>query len=213
MATTGDAISGKLVFATALAVVLATAALAPAQSSETWPPRSAIQRMQEAGPESEDLARRTGTWTVVSTLRLTPDATPIVTTDIVAERTMIGLYLQEVMKPSDSKTADFRRISYLTYYRVEGRWQYVSLDTRFPVGIMPAWSFEKEVEGKLTLEFPSFAFVGFGQQVQGRTIHSNLVMTRDNNDHEFTRMYWTQADGSGRTWMAVQYEYTRKSER
>jgi len=29
-------------------------------------------------------------------------------------------------------------------------------------------------------------------------------------DHEFARQFWTRADGSGREWLAVQYEYTRK---
>ena len=64
-----------------------------------------------------------------------------------------------------SNLPDFRRISYLTYNRVEGRWQYVSLDTRFPAGIMPAWSYEKESDGKLTLEFEGLGFVGRGEGI------------------------------------------------
>ena len=50
---------------------------------------------------------------------------------------------------------------------MEGRWQYVSLDTRFPAGIMPAWSFEQEVDRKLVLQFESLGFVGFGPEVGG----------------------------------------------
>jgi hypothetical protein len=167
--------------------------------------------MQQPGPESEQLARGTGTWEVVTTLRLTPDAAPVVSTGVIAERTMVGLYLQEVMKPAPgSKTPDFRRIAYLYYNRVEGRWQYVSMDTRFPVGIMPAWSFEKSAGDKLRLEFENIAFVGLGQDVEGRMVHSNLVITRESDNHDLSQQYWTQADGSGRQWLAVQYEYTRK---
>ena len=196
-----------LVFLAALA--LANPPVLAAQNSAPQP--SAAERMSQPGPQAQDLARRTGTWSVTSTLRLTPDATPIVATDIVAERKLIGPYLEEVMKPAlGSKTPDFRRISYLTYFAVEGRWQYVSLDTRFPVGIMPAWSFEKEKDGKLTLEFAPLAFVGLGQQVEGRLIRSNFVITRDSEDHEITQQYWTQADGTGRDWLAVQYECVRK---
>ena len=52
---------------------------------------------------------------------------------------MIGSILQEVMQPVPGSAApDFRRLDYLNYDRVEGRWKYVSMDTRFPVSIMPA---------------------------------------------------------------------------
>lgn len=178
------------------------------QGSET---RSAIERMQEPGSEGSQLARRAGLWDVAMTLRLTPDAEPVVTTGIIAERSMIGLYLHEVMKPAPgSDTTDFRRVAYLHYNRVEGRWQYVSLDTRLPVGIMPAWSHRKPTGTALVLEFENLAFVGFGREVEGRLVHSNLVITRESDDHDVSQQYWTQADGTGREWLAVQYEYTRK---
>jgi hypothetical protein len=35
---------------------------------------------------------------------------------------------------------DFRFIEYLTFNRVEVRWQYVSMDTRAPIGLVPARS-------------------------------------------------------------------------
>jgi hypothetical protein len=96
------------------------------------------------------------------------------------------------------------------YSRVEGRWQYVSMDTHFPVGIMPACSFANESDGKLTLVFESLAFVGLGQEVGGRMIRSNLEISRESNDHEFVRQYWVQSDGTARQWPAVEYEYTRR---
>jgi hypothetical protein len=199
----------KIVLATAFAAFAAPILLAQAAESPASP--SAIERMQKPGPEAGELARRAGLWNVVITLRPTPDAAPVVTTGLVAERTMIGLFLQEVMKPAPgSSTPDFRRISYLHYNRVEGRWQYVSLDTRFPAGIMPAWSFEKEVGGKLTLQFESLAFAGWGREVEGWLMRSNYVITRESDDHEFARQFWTRADGTGQEWLAVQYEYTRK---
>src|ERR1700687_3746392 len=141
---------------------------------------SAIQRMQEPGPEAQELARRAGVWDVVTTFRLTPDAGPTVSRGVIAERRMVGLFLEEVMKPAPgSDTADFHRISYLIYSRVEGRWQYVSLDTRLPVGIMPAQSFGKGTDRELTLQFEPLGFIGFGSEVEGRMIRSNLVITRD----------------------------------
>lgn len=172
---------------------------------------SAAERMQQQGPEEQQLKRRTGTWTVTMTFRPTPDAKPNVTEHLVAERTMVGLYMEEVMHPEGgAKLPDFKRLAYQYYSRVEGRWQYVSMDTRFPVGIMPAYSFANESDGKLTMEFESLAFVGLGSEVEGRMIRSNLEIVRDSDDHEFVRQYWLQADGTARKWLAVEYEYRRR---
>jgi hypothetical protein len=63
--------------------------------------------------------------------------------------------------------------------------------------------------GKLTLTFDSLPFVGLGADVEGRTVNSNLEIVHDGRDHEFIRQYWTRADGTGRRWLAVQYEYRR----
>lgn len=172
---------------------------------------SAAERMQQPGYEEEQLQQRTGTWTVKMTFRPTPDAKPIVTEQLVADRKMVGLYMEETMHPdAGAKVPDFSRVAYQYYSRVEGRWQYVSLDTRFPVGIMPAYSFAGETDGKLTMVFESLAFVGLGKEVEGRMIRSNLEISRPSNSHEFVRQYWVQADGTARQWPAVEYEYTRK---
>ena len=174
-------------------------------------PPSAAERMQQRGYEEEQLQERTGTWSVKMTFRPTPDAKPIVTEQLVADRRMVGLYMEETMHPDvGAKLPDFSRVAYQYYSRVEGRWQYVSMDTRFPVGIMPAYSFANETDGKLTMVFESLAFVGLGKEVEGRMIRSNLEISRESHNHEFVRQYWVQADGTAREWPAVEYEYTRR---
>jgi hypothetical protein len=75
---------------------------------------------------------------------------------------------------------------------------------------MPAWSFDKGTADKRTLVFEGLAFVGLGRDVEGRLIRSNLEIARESNDHEFIRQYWVQADGTGREWLAVEYEYKRQ---
>jgi hypothetical protein len=195
-------------FAIALVITSAAAALT-ASAADSAP--SAIERMQQPGPEAAQLMRRTGVWDVVVTIRPRPDAKPVVTTGVIAERVMVGQFLQEVMKPAPgSNMPDFQRIAYLHYNRVEGRWQYVSLDTRFPTGIMPAWSYEKQTDRKLMLQFESIAFPGWAQEVEGRLTRSNLLLTRESDDRDLSQQYFTQADGTGREWLAVQYEYTRR---
>jgi hypothetical protein len=97
---------------------------------------SAADRMQQAGPQELGLRSRTGTWEVITTMWPKPGAAPVVTRGLVAERAMVGPILQEIMRPAPgSSAADFRRIDYMHFDRVEGRWKYVSMDTRFPVSI------------------------------------------------------------------------------
>jgi Protein of unknown function (DUF1579) len=189
----------------AVVIVMGAALGARPELAGAEPP-SAAARMSVPGAEGKLLATDAGSWEVVATLRPTADAKPMVTRGLVAERTLIGLYLQEVMKPgANSSEPEFQRIDYLTYNRVEGRWQYVSMDTRLPVGIMPAYSFDKG-----ELQFEPIAFVGLGHNVEGMMVRSNMVITRDGNAHQTKEQYWSMADGSGRTWLAVQYDYRRK---
>lgn len=144
-----------------------------------------------------------GTWQVVATAWPMPGADPIVTDGLVAERRMIGLYLQEIMRPVDGP--DFRRLDYLHFDRVEGRWKYVSMDTRLPVSIMPAVSFDRE----LVLHFDPLGFIGFGSEVDGKLMRSDMQISRPDPDKTLKQQHFITSDGSGTKWLAMQYEYTR----
>jgi hypothetical protein len=201
-------ISSMLRFSSALAAVLFMAAPSFAESGTS---ASAVEKMSTPGPEADQLARRVGKWDVVNTIWPTPGAQPIVMTGLVAERTMIGPFMREVMRPAPgSKIPDFQRIAYLSYDRVEGRWKYVSMDTRFPAGIMPAWSFGGEEDGKISLLFEPLGFVGFGPEIEGRFTASDFVIARDGDNHEVAEQHFLQANGSGKKWLAVQYDYKRQ---
>jgi hypothetical protein len=198
--------------ACALLLLLAVA-VAPdhltAQVSDSTRQRSANDRMLEPGPEARQLARRVGTWDVVMRLRPTADATPVVVTGMVAERTMFGLYLQETMRPAPgSGIPDFRRIEYLTFNRVEARWQYVSMDTRAPIGLMAARSYGSGEPDSITVYFENSALAGFGPEIEARLFYARHVATRVSDDRDVSRQYWTMA--GGREWLAVEYEYTRR---
>jgi hypothetical protein len=178
----------------------------PARESQT---RSANDRMLEPGPEAARLSRRVGTWDVVMTMRPTPDAEPLVVRRLVAERVMIGLYLQETMRPSQgSDVPDFRRLEYLTYNAVEARWQYVSMDTRAPIGLMAARSFDPQQGASVTVYFDNSALAGFGPELQARLFRARHVTTTESNDRDVARQYWIAA--GAKEWLAVQYEYTRR---
>lgn len=171
----------------------------------------AAQRMAQPGLEEEALAKQAGTWDVVASLWPAPGAQPIVARGLVAERAMIGPILQEIMKPAaGSKTPDFTRIDYLNFDRVEGRWKYVSMDTRFPVSIMPARSFGPAVNGKIDVHFEPQGFVGFGAEVEGRFMVSDMAISSSDADHMLKEQHVMMANGTGKSWLFVRYEYTRR---
>lgn len=187
------------------AAMLMAPTLAAAQSAS-----NASDRLNAAGTEARSLIERIGTWEVVATFWPTPGAEPVVTRGLVAERRMIGNFLEERMTPAPvSGMPDFTRIDYLGFNRVEGRWQYVSLDSRLPVGIMPATSFARGEPDNLSLIFEPLAFAGFAEAVEGRMMRSDLTIRRESPDREVKEQRFVAAVGDGRPWLAVRYEYRR----
>jgi hypothetical protein len=166
-----------------------------------------IERLLEPGPEAQRLTRQVGAWDVVMTVRPTADATPIVMRNLIAERTMVGLYLNEVMRPAaGANVPDFRRIDYLTYDPVQTRWEYASIDTRAPIGIMFARSVEVERGPDITVYFDNFANPGIG--TVGGSVRARHVDKAETNDRHIKQQYWTVPGQP--EWLAVQYEYTRR---
>lgn len=164
--------------------------------------------MLEPGPEAAYLARQVGAWDVVVTIRSSPDATPIVVDGMIAERTMVGLYLTEVMKPAPgSKLPDFRRIDHLTYNRLQARWDYASLDTRAAIGIMFWRSHAQERGDAVTVFIDNFADPGLGPVVGGSTRARHVDKLEPDGRHT-KRQYWTKPGLD--EWLAVAYEYRRR---
>lgn len=190
----------------ALLSVISDAALAQGAPSPT-----AAQRMLKPGPEQNELMRQVGVWDVVASLWPAPGAEPIVMRGLIAERSMIGLTLQEIMRPAPgTDVPDFRRLDYLDFDRVEGRWKYVSIDTRFPVSIMPAWSAGPARDGKIEVRFAPQAFVGFGPDVEGRLMVSEMAISQPDADRVLKEQHAMMANGTGARWLFVRYEYTRR---
>jgi hypothetical protein len=182
---------------------------APARKDQD--PPAAVTQMSRPGGHEAALAAQAGTWNVVATMWPAPHAVPIVTRGLVAERAMIGSYLQEIMQPAPgSKVPDFRRLDYLNFDHVEGRWKYVSMDTRFPVSIMPAKSTGIAEDTRIALQFEPQAFVGFGSNVEGRFMLSDMVVTSRDPDHQVKEQRVNMANGTGESWVFVRYEYVRQ---
>ena len=187
-----------------LLLFLLTAALA--QQSP-----SAAKRMYALGPENGLMAQRTGTWDVIETVWASPGAVSA-SHKYVAERKMVGPFFQETIQPVKGSAApDFRRMYYLSFNRVEGRWKYVSLDTRNPVGLMPAARFGPGEKGQITLTFEPFALPGSGASVTGQMLRMDEIMVQKDAAHDMAEERFMMADGSGKMWVAYRYDYVRRA--
>ena len=172
---------------------------------------SAATRLNELGPENSQLAERVGIWDVTETVWGAPNTAPVVTTGLVAERRMMGSLLQEFIRPpADEAHKDIRRTDLLTFNRVEGRWGYVSFDTRAPVGLMPAWSSGRGDGTTVELTFAPFAFVGTGTEVTGQMLRMEQIITYQGFDRDTKDQYFTLADGTGTKKLAHRYAYVRR---
>jgi len=172
---------------------------------------SAMKRLNELGPENAKIEQRVGLWDVTETVWAAPGVTPVTTTGLVAERTMMGQLFQEFIRPlTDTSHKEIKRTELLSFNRVEGRWEYVSFDTRAPVGLMTAWSSSGGDGATIDLVFAPFAFVGAGTEVTGQMLRMEQVIKYQDADHDVKDQYFTMADGTGTRWLAHRYAYTRR---
>lgn len=121
--------------AVAAAIALAGGAtdLARAQAPAEQPP-SAIARMMAPGPEYDLIRSMEGAWRVQQRVWPGAGATPITSGPYDAERRLIGnAFLQETMTVAPgSAEPPFTRTAYLAFNNANRRYEYVSLDTRYP---------------------------------------------------------------------------------
>ena len=202
--------------AAALCVVLLPA-MAFAQAPAA-PPVTADDLLSP-GPEAQALSARAGIWDVSFTSWDRPGAAPITLTGLVAERRMFGPMLQEILQPAPhASVPGFVRVDQLTYNRLEGRWDYVSMDSRAASGLMPAWSLDHDPAPRIFLSFQPFASAlsplapaGSPVAVGGTLTRMEQVDTMQDADHETKDQYFTFADGVATKWLFKRYSYVRRS--
>jgi hypothetical protein len=168
-------------------------------------PALAADDLNAAGIEGAALAARAGTWTVVETTWTQPGAAPHVVHGQIAERRMVGRYLQETLHESAERAdAKVNRIDYLGFNRVTGNWEYMSMDTRAAVGLMPAASFERDPIDRIRVQFEPFALPN------GQLLRMEELIAQAGPDAETKDQYFIVADGSGVKWLAHRYAYRRQ---
>jgi hypothetical protein len=173
-------------------------------------PASVSAQVVAPGSEAETLADRVGRWAVTETVWDRPGAAPAINTHLVAERRMVGNYLEEQMLAVNGAASGVERIDYLGFDHVAGRWDYLSLDARVAVPLMPAWSFDRGIPGRIVVDFAPFALPGSSTSVTGQMLRMQEVITQDGPDHDTKDQWFILADGSGRKWLAHRYDYARQ---
>ncbi len=199
----GSAFLGPVLMREAAAQT-ATPALAADQSAD--------RPLNELGPEGQALATRVGTWDATLTSFSRTGGAPVTLSGLVADRRMIGPMLQEVLRsvPGASGTS-FERVDDLTFNRLEGRWDYMSMDSGVPYGLMVAWSLDHDPAERIFVSFLPFATAGSGPDATGQMFRMEQVITRVDDNHETKDQYFTPADGTGVKYLAKRYTYTRRT--
>ena len=175
-------------------------------------PTPAAVQLNELAPENQALKQQVGIWDVTETSWDAPGAAPVTTTGLVAERRMVGAMLQEILRPmSDVSGKDIKRIEYLTFNNVSGQWEYVSMDTRADVALMPAKSFTRaDADGKIVLLHEPFVIPGNGKNVTAEMRRMDTVITHQGPDRDMKEQHAVMSDGTGTVWLAHRYAYVRR---
>jgi hypothetical protein len=196
---------------TALAIAVAVSSALATAATPSAEPQTATERLNQPGLEAQALARRAGTWDVTFTNWDAPGTAPTVVTGLVAERRMIGPMLEETLRSAPATAGTpFVRVDDLTFNRLEGRWQYMSMDSRVPFGLMTAASLDADPEQRVFVSFVPFATTGSGPDASGQMFRMEQVIQRQDADHETKDQYFTPAGGSAAKWLAKRYSYTRR---
>ena len=141
---------------------------------------SANERLIQLGPEGQALAQRVGTWDATFTSWDEPGAAPVVTGGLVAEREMIGPMLQERLHPAEGTPGpSWTRVDDLTFNRTEGRWDYMSMDSRVAAGMMSAWSLDHDPAERVFLSFLPFSTPGTGQTATGQMLRMEQIVIHE----------------------------------
>lgn len=164
------------------------------------------------GPEGDLIRSMEGAWRVQQ--RVWPDAgaTPITSGPYDAERRLIGnAFLQETMTVAPgSAEPPFTRTAYLAFNNANRRYEYVSLDTRYP-RIMYETSFDGRTrDGGRTLEvfIDNFTHPGWGAELTGQAVRQRREIRVESPDRTVVRQYWTPPAGA--EFLAIEYVYTRQ---
>ena len=167
-----------------------------------------MEKVLLTGPAYKALRSLEGNWNVE--MRVYPDAgaKPIISY-MVARRVLSGHFLMEIMtaRPG-SKDAKFNRTAYFNYNNAGSCWEYIVLDSRYPVMMFETSKDTAQTTRELTLFLPSFITPpGENKQLAGKDASERRTISFVSPDKTITKQYWTLT--SKPEYLAIEYTYTR----
>jgi hypothetical protein len=168
--------------------------------------------MMVPGPEYDLIRALEGDWSVQQRVWPGPGAEPIALAPMVAERRLIGeAFLQEIMKPvPGSKQEPFARHAYLSFNNVDRRYEYVSLDTRYP-RTMYETSFDGERAHRdriIEVFIEAFTHPGWGTEFVGQAMKQRREIIVESDRRNVVRQFWTPPGGT--EFLAIEYIYVKR---
>jgi hypothetical protein len=167
-------------------------------------------QMMRPGPEARLLGELVGTWDVEQRVWAAAGADPLLLPPMVAERRLIGdAYLEEDLEPKPgSEQEPFTRLAFLFFNLTIRRFEYVSMDTRFP-GIMFERSFDEGCDNDtIALDIDMFVLPGFGSELTAQAVKQRRLLTMQDADTTTVKQYWTAC--AQPEYLAVEYIYRRR---
>lgn len=162
------------------------------------------------GPEYELIKPQTGHWRVIQTVFHMDGKTVLTRDTFRAARKMVGNFLEETMRPlSAGSDHPFKRLCYLNYNRTERRWEYIVLDTRYPLMMFETSTGPAAPDHTIDLYLSSFPIPPFwGPKYAGQLGKQHRELIFPNTDKMINNQYWTLP---GRApFLAIQYVYDRR---
>ena len=166
-----------------------------------------IEKVTALGPEYNFIRPMVGNWQGQQRIWSKAGASPM-SSGFIAKRRLVGHFLEEIMEPAPgSDIPPFTRTTYLNYNNANQRWEYVVLDTRYPV-MMYETSDETMIKNgsEITLYLPAFIMPpGWNNDITGKLGKQRRTIT-NNGDTTVVRQYWTPP--AGKEFLAIEYTYT-----
>lgn len=178
------------------------------QSDVNMPAKLTMDKILAKGVEYDLIKPLVGNWNVEMKIWNDSSEKPVMVANYAAERTMQGHFLEEVMHPVSSTDKPFKRIIYLNYNYANFCWEYIVLDTRYPLMMFETSVVNEKDNKQINLYLSSFVMPpGWIDTNGGQLTKQHRVINFINDNKTIMRQYWTLP--GGKEFLAVEYTYTR----
>jgi hypothetical protein len=169
-----------------------------------------MEKVLEIGKNQRFLNKLVGDWNVEQRVWSPNSVAPIAVQRYKAKRVMVGNFLQEIITPADTaSTPWFERNSYLSYNNATLQWEYIVIDTRYPIMMFETGIQDSLVNGSFTTYLPAFVVPPGWAGLRGGMLGRNRrVFTFDSERRDRNQQYWLVP--GGKEFLAIEYSYTRR---